>query len=247
MSATDSLECTVKESTPKPGHLCDKHKATQGARWNVDGSAPNVTPPSLHPLDRLSEQQPSLTLAEFPKTQAANKAPFPTYIYNIKKHSWGGAYTPYLDSGPASAWTARPTQTNKLLAQASQAQQTSQWGQRPAPSSLATSSALPVKRHMLGVSLLPWQTVLIQHSIHDTTSESFLTQYFWEKSHQKATDGMCKHRHCHPSRLPCRSVDDLSAPDVEAQGTRHTQASGARTRHHLQQGERNHLGELCSR
>lgn len=109
VSVTDSLECRVKESTPKPGHLCDKHKATQGARWNVDGSAPNVTPPSLHPLYRLSEQQPSLTLAEFPKTQAANKAPFPTYIYNVKKHSWGGAYTPYVDSGPAPAWTARPT------------------------------------------------------------------------------------------------------------------------------------------
>lgn len=90
VSVTDSLDCTVKESTPKPGHLCDKHKATQGARQNVDGSTPNATPPSLHPLDRLSEQQPSLT--EFPNSQAANKALFPTYIYKAKKKSWGGAY-----------------------------------------------------------------------------------------------------------------------------------------------------------
>lgn len=72
-----------------------------------------------------------------------------------------------------------------------------------------------------------------------------LNTVFLEKSHQKAMDGMCKQRHCHPSRLPCRSVDDLSAPDVEAQGTRHTRASGARIGYHVQQGERNDLGNFA--
>ena len=122
VSVTDSLECTVKESTPKPGHLCDKHKATQGARQNVHGSTPNATPPGLHPLDRLSEQQPSL--AEFPKSQAANKALFPMYICKAKKHSWGGAYIPYLDSGPI--WTCLDRKTHP--------KPTSSWHRRVKPS-----------------------------------------------------------------------------------------------------------------
>lgn len=87
-----------------------------------------------------------------------------------------------------------------------------------------------------GVSLLPWETGLIQHSSHGYSLRILLNTVFLEKATSRLKMGCENKGSCHPYCPSCRSVDDPLAPDVEAQGTRHMWASGARIRHHLQQG-----------
>lgn len=71
---TASLDGMVTESIPKPAHLCQKHEATQGARWSVDGSMLNINPQtcilltisdSSHLQNRQKFQRPRLQTRPF--------------------------------------------------------------------------------------------------------------------------------------------------------------------------------------